>query len=263
MLPVGLWFLASQRRLTLAQGPAEPGSYQLGWADFVASLMLCGFLALIQFGAKFAELSQPEVPKGPAQPISAGDLLVNMIVIQGMQLGIAWAWFHLRQTSLVQVFGLRRYSFARSLGKAAMMIIPAGVTAMLGLILGMMLLKHLGWPIQEQDAVAMLKSQQSFLVRALLIIGACVGAPIVEEVLFRGFLYGSLRNLTNKWFAAVFSGLLFGVIHMHLPSLPGLCLLGFFFAVAYEITGSLLVCILMHSLFNTINTIMAYTSNGS
>jgi membrane protease YdiL (CAAX protease family) len=162
----------------------------------------------------------------------------------------------------VGVFGLRKYSLLASLGKAALMIVPAGITAMLALVVSSMILQHLGWPMQEQDAVAMLKSQQSFLVSALLVLGACVGAPVMEEILFRGFLYGSLRNLTNKWFAAVVSGVIFGVIHMHLGSLAGLCLLGFFFAVAYEVTGSLLVCIFMHALFNSVQTVMAYTLKG-
>jgi membrane protease YdiL (CAAX protease family) len=143
------------------------------------------------------------------------------------------------------------------------MIVPAGITAMLSLILMAMLLHHLGWSLHEQDAVSMLKSQQSMLVTAVLIFGACVGAPLVEEILFRGFLYGSLRNLTNKWFAAVVSALFFGVIHLHLPSFPALCLLGFFFAVAYESTGSLTINILMHALFNSIQTVLASQPHDS
>jgi membrane protease YdiL (CAAX protease family) len=265
MLPFGLLMFAPQRRFALVSQAqdevGQPTPYRLGWADFMASVMLCGFLALIQFAGKAAEMAMPAAEhKLVAPPISVGVLLANLMVVQGLQFGIAWAWFSLRQTSLVKVFGLRRYSFLESLGKAAIMIIPAGITAMVGLVVGSMILQHLGWPMQDQDAVAMLKSQQSFLVNVLLIFGACVGAPVVEEILFRGFLYGSLRNLTNKWFAAVVSALIFGVVHMHIGSFTGLCLLGFFFAVAYEVTGSLLVCILMHALFNSVQTVMAYSA---
>ncbi len=260
MLPVGLLLFAPQRRLMLAAlspgSESTPAPYRMSWADLMAGLMLCGFLAMVQFAGKAMELSHPA--KTEVAPLSMGDVLMSLVIIQGMQIGIVWAWFHLRQTSLSQVFGLRKYAPLQAVRTAAIMIVPAGITAMLSLILLALLLRNLGWPVQEQDAVTMLKSQQSPIVTVLLVLGACVGAPIVEELLFRGLLYGSLRNLTNKWFAAIFSALVFGMIHLHLPSFPALCLLGFFFAVAYEVTGSLTISILMHALFNGIQTVLAF-----
>lgn len=259
LLPVGLWWLRPQP----AVGAPPSGSPEtLGGADLVAGITLCGLMAVMQFGGKAVEMALPAKVTESVAPLSAGSLLMSLAFIQGLQLLVAWAWFRGRGSSLTQGLGLRRFPLHTSLRHAALMILPAGIISMLALVLGMMWLRHLGWPLHEQDAVKMLKSEQSLATSVTLILAACVGAPIVEEVLFRGLLYRPLRNLTNPGFAAVFSALIFGVIHLHLPSLPALVMLGFFFAIAYEVTGSLTVNIFMHALFNGIQTILAFSQHG-
>ena len=41
----------------------------------------------------------------------------------------------------------------------------------------------------------------------------CVGAPIVEELFFRGFFFTALRSWRGMWPAAIITGLVFGSIH--------------------------------------------------
>ena len=50
----------------------------------------------------------------------------------------------------------------------------------------------------------------------------------------------------------VASGLLFAAVHAHLPSFAPLFVLGICFAIAYEWSGSLLVSMTMHALFNAL-----------
>lgn len=93
---------------------------------------------------------------------------------------------------------------------------------------------------------------------ALLIASAaltCVVAPICEEVLFRGFIFTSLRNWRGPWPAAVLTALLFGLVHA--TSAPGadllpLAALGFLLCVLYRATGSLYPCIAAHAINNSI-----------
>jgi len=76
-------------------------------------------------------------------------------------------------------------------------------------------------------------------------------APLVEEIVFRGYLYTSVRRVTSPWVACLMTGVLFGVIHGYsLAGLVEVCWMGFWFAMLYEKTGSLLVCILAHALNN-------------
>lgn len=83
----------------------------------------------------------------------------------------------------------------------------------------------------------------------------CVIAPICEEILFRGFIFTSLRNLRGPWPAAVLTGLLFGAVHSTsapVQDLLPLAFLGFALCVLYRMTGSLYPCIAAHALNNVI-----------
>jgi membrane protease YdiL (CAAX protease family) len=83
----------------------------------------------------------------------------------------------------------------------------------------------------------------------------CVVAPVCEEVLFRGFIFRSLRNWRGLWPAALITGLLFGAVHgLSAPAVDLLPLgfLGFVLCLLYEWTGSLYPCIALHVLNNAI-----------
>lgn len=81
-------------------------------------------------------------------------------------------------------------------------------------------------------------------------------APIVEETLFRGLLFGALWRWKGWVFGAVVSGIVFGGIHAGgapALALPALAALGFGLAVLYWYTGSLLPSIALHALNNAIS----------
>ncbi|MFI5377506.1 MAG: 6,7-dimethyl-8-ribityllumazine synthase, partial [Candidatus Rokuibacteriota bacterium] len=46
---------------------------------------------------------------------------------------------------------------------------------------------------------------------------ACVGAPVAEEIFFRGFLYRSLRNSLSVAPACLISAVCFGLVHTQYP----------------------------------------------
>ncbi len=81
------------------------------------------------------------------------------------------------------------------------------------------------------------------------IVGGILG-PVAEELFFRGILYGFLR----RWgviVALVFSTLIFVLCHPINSGIPVTRLLGgILFAVAYELSGSLIVPITIHALGN-------------
>jgi CAAX protease family protein len=82
-----------------------------------------------------------------------------------------------------------------------------------------------------------------------------VVAPVAEEVFFRGYFFGALRNWHGLWPAAVITGLVFGGIHggsSPIGFLVPLAFLGFVLCLLYARTGSLYPCIVLHSLNNSI-----------
>jgi len=86
-------------------------------------------------------------------------------------------------------------------------------------------------------------------VQVLLI---AIAAPISEEVCFRGFLFGGLRERMPMVVAALVSGLIFGALHAisGISAVPPLVVFGFLLALLYEKTGSIVPGILLHMLNN-------------
>lgn len=96
-------------------------------------------------------------------------------------------------------------------------------------------------PIVEAPLMPML-----FVVAVMPAVG--------EEILFRGFLFGSLRErLKNPILAVVLSGLVFGAFHMSLVKLLPTFLLGVLFAGIVHVTGSIYVTMALHFLNNVVS----------
>jgi uncharacterized protein len=80
-------------------------------------------------------------------------------------------------------------------------------------------------------------------------------APIVEELVFRGFIFNALLRYTPVWFAAIVSGLAFGLSHGSLSAALPLSVSGIVLALVYYRSGSLTASILTHATFNLVNIV--------
>ncbi len=88
---------------------------------------------------------------------------------------------------------------------------------------------------------------------------ALLCAPVAEEVFFRGFVFGGLRGRWGTMWAALASGLLFGLAHAGntgnldgLLVVPPIAAVGVLFAFGYAYTGSLAASMVAHFLFNAL-----------
>jgi membrane protease YdiL (CAAX protease family) len=102
---------------------------------------------------------------------------------------------------------------------------------------------------------------------ALLLVLAGIVAPFVEELFFRGFVFGFYRRRQALWVAYVVSSVLFTVLHldpskMNVQQMGGLSvgifLLALLLAWLYQHTGSLYPGILAHALNNSTAVILFY-----
>jgi membrane protease YdiL (CAAX protease family) len=94
---------------------------------------------------------------------------------------------------------------------------------------------------------------------------ACVGAPVAEEIFFRGFLYRCLRNRLTILPACLIAAVLFALVHTQYP-LAGKLIVGGFGVITcllYERTGSLLPGIAIHSFVDGSGFEYALTGNTS
>lgn len=74
--------------------------------------------------------------------------------------------------------------------------------------------------------------------------------PICEELVFRGLLYGRLRNRNSFLYAALFSSVVFGVMHINMVQMLYGFVLGLLLAYLYEKQRFLAAPILAHCVMN-------------
>ncbi len=82
-----------------------------------------------------------------------------------------------------------------------------------------------------------------------------ISAPILEELIFRKILFGTLHKKMNFFWAALISSLIFSVLHMDLTHTLIYASMGFVFAYLYVKTKRVIVPILVHMALNTVTVL--------
>ncbi|RGM49864.1 MULTISPECIES: CPBP family intramembrane glutamic endopeptidase [Bacteroides] len=85
------------------------------------------------------------------------------------------------------------------------------------------------------------------------IVCISVLGPILEELLFRGAITKALLRKYSPVKAILISGLIFGLFHVNPAQVVSAALIGFFLAWLYYKTRSLVPCILIHILNNSLS----------
>ncbi|MYD61569.1 MAG: CPBP family intramembrane metalloprotease [Gemmatimonadetes bacterium] len=86
------------------------------------------------------------------------------------------------------------------------------------------------------------------VVISSLLLTVIIG-PFVEELLFRGMLYSSLRKRINVVGSVLLSSIVFGVIHFRFSGIPA-TFSSIITTLIFEITGSLVLCWSIHAVGN-------------
>jgi membrane protease YdiL (CAAX protease family) len=186
---------------------------------------------------------------GPVMVLVGGLVMQAMMVVFALMM-LVW------RVNLVELFGLRYRQWWLPVVLAALitflMFTFNALLSMAGYnewITGL-----LGGEDGTQDAVKMMKGADDPLTVTLMVLMACIGAPLSEEIVFRGYIYGAVKKMGGIVFSMVFSALFFSVVHMNLASLLPLFVLGLALAAVYELTGTLWAPIAVHFLFNSVST---------
>jgi membrane protease YdiL (CAAX protease family) len=92
----------------------------------------------------------------------------------------------------------------------------------------------------------------------LLFLMVAIGAPIAEELFFRGLVLRSFEKRLGIRWAVVASSLVFGITHLQLLQLPALTVAGLVFALLAVRTDRLGTAVVAHMAFNaaTVATIV-------
>jgi ABC-2 type transport system permease protein len=80
---------------------------------------------------------------------------------------------------------------------------------------------------------------------------AVAAAPVFEEFIFRGLIFGGLRRTLGLGLATVASAAIFAIVHPPLSVMP-VFVLGVAAALVYERTKMLAAPMLAHALYNAV-----------
>jgi membrane protease YdiL (CAAX protease family) len=215
----------------------------------VDAMIVAGIAIFMLAGLKEA-LPLTEAKPVKELPLTVNATLVGIMVQLGMCVLMLMYLRMVRGLNPAELFGLRQMHPLKVIGTALLLWIPMLIVVN-GSAFGMQQWLEGFWPDMDgQEVVEAFRSSKDPLAKALLIVSAAIIAPLVEETVFRGFIYGVIKRYTDGFFAALCSALLFAVIHMHVGTVVPLTLLALIFCAIYEVTGSLLVPMALHGLFN-------------
>jgi membrane protease YdiL (CAAX protease family) len=218
--------------------PADAAARAFGLPEAIlASVLILFFLMTIS----------STVPD-PSLQFRPRNLLANLLLTAFVVLVII-TLLQFRGFDVGALAGFFRISFFRALRTGAMLLFFAYPLIGLSEAVNQ---RFFGGSSSKQSIVEFFSGSRTIEERIMIIVFAVAIAPIVEEFVFRFFIYGVLKRYFGCLIGVILSAVLFAAAHAHFPSFVPLFVLGSCFAIAYEWSGSILVSMTMHSLFNSL-----------
>jgi membrane protease YdiL (CAAX protease family) len=189
-------------------------------------------------------------------------IVIQSISFHMIGLGVVVLSLLRRRVTWRDAFGLEPRAILKNVGTGAMFYLAVLPFLVFYTLIYQAVLRGMGYEIMMQEVALVVAGEQSFWMRMYLAGLAVVLAPLFEEVLFRGI---GLPLIARRWGVApaiVLVSLFFAAIHFHLPSMMPLFVIAVAFSLAYIHTGSIVVPIVMHALFNGVNVAMLMMLKG-
>ena len=110
------------------------------------------------------------------------------------------------------------------------------------------------YQMQQHQQLEMISEYTQWPLRIMIVFVAVIIAPLLEEMLFRGFVQTTIRSFFNirnsAWPAIAASSVFFAIMHEDPGHWPALFILGVCLGYSYEKSGSLLRPIVIHLFFH-------------
>ena len=211
------------------------------------------FFLLINNGLKLSSASV--TTESEIGTLSVAASIFSQFSLLVLLIGILMA---VRKINLIEAFGLDRLSVVQVVMWSVLIsvcVIP--LVLGVGYVTKEVLTPYLG-EIPPQPMPEILRNAGNWSLRTAIFVAVAIVAPVVEEVFYRGYLYSVTKRYTDRFFAAVFSALVFSLIHPGVISYAPLFAFGVLLALVYELSGSLWIPIAIHSLFNIVNVVLTF-----
>ena len=196
-------------------------------------------------------------PTGTQHPWMGWMVIVGVLPAIPATLGFLWLILRVKGLAWREEIAWRGFSLLAGL---------AGVGVVLGVLVFEIVVNTL-LQREDENLIALFDDPWTWPGLAIVMV---IGAPLMEEVVFRGFLYRGLagtRETTGRvWLAIIVGAVFWALCHALQYELLDLALLvgfGVILGVARWRTGSVLLPMLMHAVFNAIAvTVLILLSAG-
>jgi membrane protease YdiL (CAAX protease family) len=224
------------------------------WNPDRVALLLMAFIGANLLGVMVVQgyssaLSKEEVN----QPINVLVMLAGTLMYQGVTLVMIGVFLRLHQIKWSDAFGFTTKQIARTLALAALataIVLP--ITMALGEV-SRLVLEGMGKPAELQESVKALQTTETFQQQVYFAIVTIFVAPFVEEVMFRGILYPTIKQFGFPKFALWSTSMFFAISHFNAVAFVPLLFMAVILTFLYETTENLLAPIVTHALFNAAN----------
>lgn len=175
-------------------------------------------------------------------------MLANILLTQGYLLicGLTFVWITKR--SFVKDLMMCKYKVSSFFLSLVVLMFASPMATWFNLISQLFAKNEVSTSIYEVTQVVP-------MWLAIVIIGCLPG--FIEELLYRGIIYSAFRK-HSVLTGIVVSALTFGLMHMNFNQIMYAVYLGVVFALLVEATGSLVSTMVLHMLFNAVNTAYVY-----
>jgi membrane protease YdiL (CAAX protease family) len=208
----------------------------------VAQLLLVGVVFVAQqFGLSLVSVD------GPLLQFS----LAAIVYILTLLLVIGLPWWLRKHATTKQDIGLARLPTWMDIGLAPAGFIVYFLTAAVLVFVATKIIP--GFDSTQVQETGFVQGQLSHYYEYLLaFVTLIVIAPLAEEVLFRGYLYGKLRKVVPVWVAMLITSVLFGAIHGQWNVAVDVFGLSMVACILREVSGSIWAGLLLHMLKNSV-----------
>ena len=196
--------------------------------------------------------------KGKPDDNSVWVVIFRYLIVHGSVLAATTFVLWWNRLTWQGAFGFARRTVARSIGWgvfAALFFLPVGTLLQW---LSIQVLTRLNREMPVQEAVQMLQNTHNHASLAVQVLFAVTIVPVVEEMLFRGILYPSIKRLGFPRVALWSVSVLFAAVHLNVPIFLPLVALALALTMLYEYTDNLLAPITAHAVFNAVNLLVFF-----
>lgn len=184
---------------------------RIGFAALLPAWVFVSFMLVqVIIGAVLAGLVWAGVRFDGVNPALISFVLSAVIYVLTLLLVVGGPWLVLKRKTSLKEVGLQRAMSWKDL-----LIAPVGLVSYFFLTFVLTTLSQYILPFidldQKQDVgFEGLTMQYEFIMAFITLV---VIAPIAEEILFRGYLFGKLRKVAPLWIAILITSALFGLVH--------------------------------------------------